>query len=74
MFKPSTVRSAGRLGRMTKTPIQARYLATVQGNTERAIPTPSMRRATEISNEPATFTIKVRTIIPSTLGALLTAL
>lgn len=63
MFKPSAIRSAGRLGRVTKNPVQARYLATVQANTERAMPTPSMRKATEISNEPATFTIKVRVVI-----------
>ncbi|KAE8831084.1 Multifunctional pyrimidine synthesis protein CAD [Pyrenophora teres f. teres] len=58
MFKLSTIRSAGRLGRVTKNPVQARYLATVQANTQRAMPTPTMRKATEISNEPATFTIK----------------
>jgi len=58
MIKPSTMRSAGFLGRMTKNRVQARSLATVEGNTQRAIPTPSMRRATAVSNEPATFTIK----------------
>ena len=63
MFKPSAIRSAGRLGRVTKNSVQARYLATVQPNTERTMPAPSMRKATEISNEPATFTIKVRGVI-----------
>ncbi|KAF1942285.1 hypothetical protein EJ02DRAFT_444230 [Clathrospora elynae] len=58
MFKPSTMRSASVLGRVTKNRLQARHLATVQPNTERAIPTPSLRRATSISNETATFTIK----------------
>jgi hypothetical protein len=68
MIKPSTMRSAGFLGRMTKNRVQARSLATVEGNTQRAIPTPSMRRATAVSNEPATFTIKVRRVVPHVLA------
>jgi hypothetical protein len=53
---------------MTKNRVQARSLATVEGNTQRAIPTPSMRRATAVSNEPATFTIKVRRVVPHVLA------
>lgn len=68
LFKPSAVRSAGFLGRAANNRLQARYLATVQSNTERAIPTPSMRKATAVSNEPATFTIKVGTVIAANNG------
>ena len=66
MFKPSAIRSANVLGQVTKGRAQARYLATVQSNTDRAIPTPQ-RRSTPISTERATFTIKVRFNAISTL-------
>lgn len=59
LFKPSAVRSANVLGQVTKTRTQARYLATVHSNTPREIPSPG-RKATPISTERATFTIKVR--------------
>ena len=61
MMMPSTIRSANVLGQMIKNRTQARYLATVQSNTAREIPTPQ-RRATPVSLERATFTIKVRSI------------
>ncbi|KAF1847527.1 glycoside hydrolase family 3 protein [Cucurbitaria berberidis CBS 394.84] len=57
IMKPSTIRSASVLGQITKNRVQARYLATVQSNTARDIPKPQ-RKATPISHERATFTIK----------------
>ena len=54
LLKP-TARSAGVLG-------QRRYLATVHTNTAREISKPS-RKATPISLENATFTIKVCTLL-----------
>jgi len=59
-LNPAAVRSAGVLGRVTKTQAQARFMATVQHNTARQVPTPH-RKATPISTERATFTIKVCT-------------
>lgn len=61
LMKPSAMRSANVLGQVTKTRVQARYLATVQTNTDRKIPSPH-RKPTEISTERATFTIKVRVL------------
>ena len=58
IIKPTASRSASVLGQITKGRAQARYLATVQSNTARQVPSPQ-RRGTPISNENATFTIKV---------------
>ncbi|KAF2015470.1 glycoside hydrolase family 3 protein [Aaosphaeria arxii CBS 175.79] len=56
-IKPSTFRSAGAvLGQIAKARSQTRFMATVQ-STARQVPSPK-RRATEISTERATFTIK----------------
>lgn len=57
LLKPAALRSAGVLGQAAKSRMQARYLATVQSNTDRAIPNPQ-RKPTPISTERATFTIK----------------
>jgi hypothetical protein len=62
LLKPSAVRSASVLGQVTKNRIQARFLASVQTNTAREVPTPQ-RKSTPISSERATFTIKVWTIV-----------
>ncbi len=59
MFKPSTLKTAGVLGQITKHRTQVRCLATVQSTPTRDILTPQ-RRATPVSTERATFTIKVR--------------
>lgn len=57
LFKPSTSRSASVLGQATKARTQARFLATFQHNTPRQAPA-NTRRATPVSLERATFTIK----------------
>ena len=57
IFRPASVRSAAVLGQMTKNQARARFMATVH-NTPRQVPTPA-RKATPISTERATFTIKV---------------
>jgi len=57
-FKPATARSANVLGRATKNRAQARFMASVEGNTPRQVPVPQ-RKSTPISTERATFTIKV---------------
>jgi len=58
-LKPSAVRSASVLGQVTKNRLHARFLASVQTNSAREVPSPA-RRATPISTERATFTIKAR--------------
>ncbi|KAH8704646.1 hypothetical protein GQ44DRAFT_743537 [Phaeosphaeriaceae sp. PMI808] len=56
LVKPSTVRSASVLGQVTRNRTQARrYLATVQTSSSASAP---HRKATPISTERATFTIK----------------
>jgi hypothetical protein len=67
ILKPSAARSAGVLGQVTKNRTQACFLASVQSNTARQIPTPA-RKATPVTLENATFTIKVRIMLQISVG------
>jgi hypothetical protein len=66
ILKPTAARSTGVLGQVTKNRTQARFLASVQTNTARQIPTPA-RKATPVTLENATFTIKVRSVLSDSI-------
>jgi carbamoyl-phosphate synthase small subunit len=54
--KPSAFKAAGGYGRIAQ---QARFLATVEGSVGRAMPASPRTRATPISHDRATLTLRV---------------